>query len=78
VADVVIPFIGETVAQMSIVAWLKAVGDRVARDEAVVEITTEKIDFTVPAPIAGTLVEIRVPAGADVKAHQVVGVIAAS
>jgi pyruvate/2-oxoglutarate dehydrogenase complex dihydrolipoamide acyltransferase (E2) component len=60
------PQMGVSVAEGTIVAWCKAVGDSVAEDETVCEITTDKIDTEVPAPMSGTLSEILVEVGTTV------------
>jgi pyruvate/2-oxoglutarate dehydrogenase complex dihydrolipoamide acyltransferase (E2) component len=56
--DVTMPQMGVSVAEGTIAAWRKAVGDAVAADETICEITTDKIDTEVPAPVAGTVTEI--------------------
>jgi pyruvate dehydrogenase E2 component (dihydrolipoamide acetyltransferase) len=65
-ADVVMPQLGETVTEGTITRWLKNVGDSVARDEALFEVSTDKVDSEVPAPSSGVLAEILVPEGATV------------
>ncbi|MFN2451816.1 MAG: biotin/lipoyl-containing protein, partial [Candidatus Dormibacteria bacterium] len=55
---VVLPSMGESVTEGTVSRWLKAVGDEVKVGEAVVEVTTDKVDVEVPAPSAGTLSEI--------------------
>lgn len=56
--DLVMPKMGESLQEGTIVKWLKQVGDKVERDEMVLEISTDKVDTEVPSPVAGTLVEI--------------------
>ena len=56
--DVVMPELGESVTEGVITQWLKSVGDTVAVDEALLEVSTDKVDTEVPSPIAGTIVEI--------------------
>lgn len=56
--DVVMPELGESVTEGVITQWLKSVGDSVAVDEALLEVSTDKVDTEVPSPIAGTIVEI--------------------
>jgi pyruvate dehydrogenase E2 component (dihydrolipoamide acetyltransferase) len=63
---IVMPQMGESLAEGTLVKWLKAPGDRVARDEALFEISTDKIDTDVPAPAAGILKEILVHEGQTV------------
>jgi pyruvate dehydrogenase E2 component (dihydrolipoamide acetyltransferase) len=59
---VVLPALGESVTEGTVTRWLKNVGDSVAVDEAIVEISTDKVDTEVPSPVAGTLIEIRAAA----------------
>ena len=56
--DVVMPELGESVTEGTITQWLKSVGDTVEVDEALLEVSTDKVDTEVPSPIAGTIVEI--------------------
>ena len=74
-ADVVMPQLGETVTEGTITKWLKAVGDTVARDEPLFEVSTDKVDSEVPSPAAGTLAEIRVPEGDTVDVGTVLAVV---
>ncbi len=60
------PQLGETVTEGTILEWVKQVGDHVAEDEIIVEISTDKVDTEVPSPAAGVLTEILVPAGETV------------
>ena len=53
-----LPKMGESVAEATITSWLKKVGDKIAADEAVLEIATDKVDSEVPSEVSGTLVEI--------------------
>ncbi|MFN8469105.1 MAG: dihydrolipoamide acetyltransferase family protein [Caldilineaceae bacterium] len=69
------PQLGESVVEGTVARWLKGAGDRVAKNEALLEISTDKIDTEVPAPADGVLLEIRVGAGATVKAGAVLAVI---
>ncbi len=62
-ADVTMPQLGETVTEGTITRWFKQVGERVAADEALFEVSTDKVDSEVPAPAAGYLAEIRVAEG---------------
>src|SRR4249919_903101 len=75
--DVVMPQMGESIAEGTIVRWIKRVGDQVARDEPLFEISTDKVDAEIPSPAAGVLSEIRVKEGETVPVHSVVAVIAA-
>ena len=56
--DVVLPELGESVTEGTVTRWLKAIGDEVAVDEALLEISTDKVDTEIPSPVAGTLQEI--------------------
>jgi 2-oxoisovalerate dehydrogenase E2 component (dihydrolipoyl transacylase) len=69
------PQLGESVVEGTVARWLKGAGDRVAKNEALLEISTDKIDTEVPAPADGVLLEIRVVAGATVKAGAVLAII---
>ena len=73
--EIIMPQMGESIAEGTITKWLKKVGDSVKRDEPVFEISTDKVDAEIPSPVAGTLVEIKVPEGATVAINTVVGVI---
>jgi len=66
-ADVTMPQLGETVTEGTITRWMKAVGDTVARDEPLFEVSTDKVDSEVPSPAAGVLQEILVPEGETVE-----------
>ncbi len=59
--DVVMPQMGESIAEGTIVKWHKKVGDRVKKDETLLEISTDKVDSEIPSPAAGVLAEILVP-----------------
>src|SRR5579872_6403297 len=61
------PQLGETVTEGTITKWMKAVGDEVARDEPLFEVSTDKVDSEVPSPAAGVLSEIIVPEGETVE-----------
>ena len=75
--EVIMPQMGESVAEGTIVRWLKDVGDAVDRDEPIFEITTDKVDAEIPAPEAGVLLEIKVSAGETVEVGTLVAVIGA-
>ena len=74
--DVVMPQMGESVAEGTVSRWLKQVGDTVGRDEPLLEISTDKVDAEIPSPVAGTLVEILVQAGQTAEVGAPVAVIA--
>jgi 2-oxoglutarate dehydrogenase E2 component (dihydrolipoamide succinyltransferase) len=75
--DVIMPQMGESIAEGTLTKWLKQVGDAVKRDEPLFEISTDKVDAEIPAPATGVLAEICVEAGTTVPINTVVGVIAA-
>jgi 2-oxoglutarate dehydrogenase E2 component (dihydrolipoamide succinyltransferase) len=74
-ADVTLPQLGETVTEGTITKWFKAVGDAVALDEPLFEVSTDKVDTEVPSPIAGTVMEIRVNEGDTVPVGAVIAVV---
>ena len=74
--DVVMPQMGESIFEGTITRWLKQPGDSVRADEPLFEISTDKVDVEIPAPVAGVLGEILVPQGATVQIHTVVARIA--
>lgn len=55
------PVLGESVTEGTVTTWLKKVGDTVALDEPLLEVSTDKVDTEIPSPIAGTITEIVVP-----------------
>ncbi len=75
--EVVMPQMGESIAEGTISKWLKQVGEKVERDEPLLEISTDKVDAEVPSPIAGTLLEIRAQEGETVEVDSVVGILGA-
>jgi pyruvate dehydrogenase E2 component (dihydrolipoamide acetyltransferase) len=70
--DVIMPQMGESIAEGTLSRWLKAVGDEVKRDEPIFEISTDKVDAEIPAPAAGILAEILVQQGQTVAVQTVV------
>jgi 2-oxoglutarate dehydrogenase E2 component (dihydrolipoamide succinyltransferase) len=72
---VVMPQMGESVAEGTIVRWLKKVGDAVERDEPLFEISTDKVDAEIPSPAAGVVSEVKVKEGETVPINTVVAVI---
>ena len=77
-ADVTLPQLGETVTEGTITQWFKQVGDAVAVDEPLFEVSTDKVDTEVPSPIAGVVTEIRAAEGDTIEVGTVVAVIGAS
>ena len=70
--DVIMPQMGESIAEGTLSRWMKKVGDAVKRDEPIFEISTDKVDAEIPAPQAGVLVEILVQEGQTVAVQTVV------
>ena len=75
--NVLMPQLGESIAEGTIVRWNKAVGESVDRDEPLFEVSTDKVDAEVPSPVGGVVAELRVQAGDTVAVDSVVAVIAA-
>src|SRR5882762_1312990 len=73
--EVVMPQMGESIAEGTITRWMKKVGDRVERDEPLFEISTDKVDAEIPSPAAGTLTEIRFKEGDTVEVNTTVAVL---
>ena len=76
-ADVVLPQLGETVTEGTIIRWIKQVGDEVGRDEPLFEISTDKVDSEVPSPASGILTQVVVPEGETVEVGTLLAVISA-
>src|SRR5919106_4635129 len=70
--DVIMPQMGESIAEGTLSRWMKKVGDAVKRDEPIFEISTDKVDAEIPAPAAGVLAEILVTEGQTVAVQTVV------
>jgi pyruvate dehydrogenase E2 component (dihydrolipoamide acetyltransferase) len=75
--DVVMPEMGESVAEGTITKWMFKVGDRVELDQPLFEVSTDKVDAEIPSPAAGVLLEIKHDEGATVSVNEVVAVIGA-
>ena len=73
--DVRVPTLSDSVASGTLLPWRKQIGDRVARDETLVDLETDKVILEIPSPASGTLIELRQIEGAVVKADEVVAVI---
>jgi pyruvate dehydrogenase E2 component (dihydrolipoamide acetyltransferase) len=73
--NVIMPQMGESIAEGTLTKWLKKPGDAVKRDEPLFEISTDKVDAEIPSPGAGTLLEILVPEGQTVAINTVVAVL---
>jgi pyruvate dehydrogenase E2 component (dihydrolipoamide acetyltransferase) len=75
--EVTLPALGESVTEGTITRWLKQVGDSVAVDEPLLEVSTDKVDTEIPSPVAGTLLEIRANEDDTVEVGAVLGLIGA-
>jgi 2-oxoglutarate dehydrogenase E2 component (dihydrolipoamide succinyltransferase) len=73
--NVLMPQMGESIAEGTIVRWVKRVGDRVDRDEPLFEISTDKVDAEIPSPASGVLAEVRAKEGQTVPVNDIVAVI---
>ena len=73
--DVLMPQMGESIAEGTLSKWLKKVGDTVKRDEPLFEISTDKVDAEIPAPAAGVLAEIKVQEGQTVPVQTLVAIL---
>lgn len=73
--DVVMPQMGESIAEGTITRWMKKVGERVERDEPLFEISTDKVDAEIPSPAAGVLTEIKFNEGDTVEVNKVIAVL---
>ncbi|HEU5457911.1 MAG TPA: 2-oxoglutarate dehydrogenase, E2 component, dihydrolipoamide succinyltransferase [Terracidiphilus sp.] len=73
--DVLMPQMGESIFEGTITKWLKKPGDRVEKDEPLLEISTDKVDAEIPAPAAGILSEIKFPEGATVTVNTVLAIL---
>jgi pyruvate dehydrogenase E2 component (dihydrolipoyllysine-residue acetyltransferase) len=73
--EVVMPQMGESIAEGTITRWLVKAGDKVERDQPLFEISTDKVDAEIPSPASGTLLEIRNQEGETVPVNQVVAMI---
>lgn len=76
--DVVMPQMGESITEGTLTKWLKQIGDTIARDEPLFEISTDKVDAEIPSPEAGVLKEIKAKEGETVSINTVVAVIESS
>ncbi|HTK30948.1 MAG TPA: dihydrolipoamide acetyltransferase family protein [Candidatus Saccharimonadaceae bacterium] len=76
--SIVVPQLGESVAEGTVSKWLKAVGDRIRKEEPIVEIQTDKINVEIPAPADGTLTEILIQEGTTVLVGTAIGTLDAA
>jgi 2-oxoglutarate dehydrogenase E2 component (dihydrolipoamide succinyltransferase) len=75
---IAMPALGESVSEGTVTRWLKNVGDSVAMDEALLEVSTDKVDTEIPSPVAGTLLAIDVPVDSTVPVGARLGLIGSS
>src|SRR4051794_41636602 len=75
-AEIRVPTLGESVTEATVAKWLKQPGDRVERDEPIVELETDKVTVEVPAPQAGVIGAIQAEEGSNVPVGAVLGIIA--
>lgn len=75
--EVVMPQMGESITEGTVSKWLKSVGDKIEKDEPILEISTDKVDAEVPSPAAGTLLEIRHQEGETVEVGTALAIIGA-
>ena len=76
--NVLMPQLGESIVEGTIVRWNKQVGETVNRDEPLFEVSTDKVDAEIPAPTGGVLIDVRVKVGETVPVDSVVAVLGAS
>ena len=74
-AEIQLPQLGESVTEGTITKWFKQIGDTVAEDEVLFEVSTDKVDSEVPSPVSGVLTEIRVPEGDTVDVGTIIAVV---
>src|SRR3954467_275790 len=73
--SVTLPALGESVTEGTVTRWLKQVGDSVEADEALLEVSTDKVDTEIPSPTAGTLLEIKVAEDETVEVGAVLAIV---
>ena len=73
--EVTLPALGESVTEGTVTRWLKEVGEQVEVDEPLLEVSTDKVDTEIPSPVAGTLLEIRIPEDEEAEVGQVLAII---
>ena len=74
--DLLMPKMGESIIEATILKWVKKVGDKVEMDETILEIATDKVDSEIPSPISGTIAEILFPEDSVVEVGKVIAIIA--
>ncbi|MBM4283571.1 MAG: 2-oxoglutarate dehydrogenase, partial [Deltaproteobacteria bacterium] len=75
---IVMPQLGESIAEGTIVKWLKKPGDAIKKDENILVISTDKVEAEIPAPASGTLLSADVPEGTTVAVGTVLGYVGAA
>lgn len=73
--EIVLPKLGESILSATIVQWLKQVGDEIKLDEAIVEVSTDKVNSEIPSPVSGVLEKICVEEGVEVDVGQLIAVV---
>ena len=73
--EVIMPQMGESIAEGTVTKWLKQVGDRIERDEPLLEISTDKVDTVIPSPSAGTITELKAQEGETVPINTVIAIL---
>lgn len=73
--EMLMPQMGESITEATILNWLKGVGDKVEKDETILEISTDKVDSEIPAPASGVIVEIKAKEGDTVDVQSVIAII---
>ncbi|MER6941201.1 biotin/lipoyl-containing protein, partial [Nocardioides sp. NPDC000441] len=76
--EVTLPALGESVTEGTVTRWLKQVGDTVAVDEALLEVSTDKVDTEIPSPVAGTVLEIKASEDDTVEVGGLLAIIGAA
>ena len=74
--ELIMPKMGESIMEATILKWVKNVGDTVEVDETILEIATDKVDSEIPSPVAGTIAEIRFNENDVVPVGEVIAMIA--
>ena len=74
-SEVILPALGESVTEGTVTRWLKNIGDSVAVDEPLVEVSTDKVDTEIPSPFAGTLTQIMVQEDETVDVGAVLAIV---
>jgi 2-oxoglutarate dehydrogenase E2 component (dihydrolipoamide succinyltransferase) len=73
VTEVLLPSMGEGIAEATVVKWLKKPGDIVSKDEPLLEVSTDKVDTEIPAPATGTLLKTNASEGATIEVNATIG-----